>query len=209
VCSSDLAFGSPYLLAMSGVMLLSAMTFTMFYVEQNAIVKATFTDDAAQTAALADIDFWTQTTTLLLQLFVTGRVLSRLGTPVALVALPAVAIAGFTWLAIEPVYVVLACVQVALRGTNYGLASPARDVLYTPLSREVKYRAKGLIETFVWRVGDLFGVWMKRFVENTLGGSLAFVAVGIGLVWAVLALWLGRTHERKEREAAELGSARA
>ncbi|MCE9596190.1 MAG: MFS transporter [Planctomycetes bacterium] len=197
--SIRLAFGSPYLLAMSAVMLLSAMSFTMFYAEQAAIVKASFTDDASQTTAMANIDFWTQTLTLVLELFITGRVLSRLGTPVALVALPAVAVIGFSVLSISPTFAVLACVQVALRGTNYGLASPARDVLYTPLSREVKYRVKGLIETFVWRVGDLIGIWMKPMVGGVSGGITA-IAVAIGLVWGVLALWLGRTHEKKERE---------
>lgn len=199
--SIKLAFGSPYLLAMSAVMLLSAMSFTMFYVEQAAIVKASFHDDASQTAAMANIDFWTQTLTLVLELFVTGRVLSRLGTPVALVALPTVSVIGFSWLAVSPTFAVLACVQVALRGTNYGLASPARDVLYTPLTREVKYRVKSVIETFVWRVGDLLGVWIRPMV-GSLGGGITAVALAIGLVWAALALWLGRTHERKEAEAA-------
>ncbi|MBI5432419.1 MAG: MFS transporter [Planctomycetes bacterium] len=207
--SIRLAFGSPYLLAMSAVMLLSAMTFTMFYVEQAAILAERYPEaqfakevrDALQQADLARIDFWTQTLTLVLELFLTGRVLSRLGTPVALVALPAVAVIGFSWLAASPTFAVLACVQVAMRGTNYGLASPARDVLYTPLSREVKYRVKSLIETFVWRLGDLLGVWVKPVV-GSLGGSLAFVAVALGVTWAALALWLGRTHERKEREVA-------
>ncbi|MCK6449104.1 MAG: MFS transporter [Planctomycetes bacterium] len=208
--SVKLAFGSPYLLGMSAVMLLSAMTFTMFYVEQAVIVGQRYADpaltqaqrDALQQADLARIDFWTQTLTFVLELFLTGRVLSRLGTPVALVALPTVAVIGFSWLAVSPTFAVLACVQVAMRGTNYGLASPARDVLYTPLSREVKYRVKSLIETFVWRVGDLLGVWVKPTVQS-LGGGLAGVAVTIGILWAAIALWLGRTHERKEREAAE------
>jgi AAA family ATP:ADP antiporter len=194
-----LAFSSPKMIALSLLMLVASSSFTMLYFEQAQIVKAQFATDAAQKQAFARIDFWAQTLTLMLEVFLTGRIMRWFGLRVALVVLPLLAVIAFTTLHFWPVFGVLLVLQVTIRGTNYGLASPAREVLFTTMSREAKYRAKSLIDTFVWRSGDLLGIWIKPLLSR-IGVALAVVAVPLGLVWTAVAWWLGNRHE-KERAA--------
>ncbi len=96
----------------------------------------------------------------------------------------------------------LVAFQVARRAGNFALARPARELLFVPLAREDKYKAKNFIDTVVYRVGDQAGAWTSSGIAAVgLGaGAVAAVAAPLAAVWLVLALWLGRRYTRLARE---------
>jgi AAA family ATP:ADP antiporter len=192
-----LIFRSRFLGSIVCFALCASLCNTFFYVEQASIVSKTFHDDASRQSAFGTIDFWTQTLTLFFELFVTARLLRWFGVRVALIALPLSMVIAFLVLQAWPVFVVVACCQVFLRAANYGFNTPGLEVLYTTLPRQVKYRTKSLIDTFVARGGDLTGVWLKDAMKQ--GGVLvAAYAVPLAIVWAGIGGWLGARHEKHE-----------
>lgn len=192
---------SPYLLGICGYMLLYTVTSTFLYFQQAEIVPTALGDDrAARTAYLARIDLAVNVVTVIVQTSLAGRIIKRIGVAAALAVLPAVTAAGFLGLAAAPGLGVLAFFQVLRRTANYAIARPGREVLYTVLAREDKYKAKHLIDTFVYRAGDQAGAWFYAAVHG-LGlavAGLAVVAIPVSVVWGAIALWLGRRLRRLE-----------
>jgi AAA family ATP:ADP antiporter len=187
---------SPYLLAISAWMFLMTLTNGILYAQQVEIVGAAFTDRAARTVFLARLDFAVQTLTLVLQLLVTGRVIRRVGVGVALAVIPLFTMLGFSALALSPVLTTFVIFHVARRGGLNGLSGPAREVLYTVVSREDKYKSKSVIDTFVYRGGDQVTAWVYAGLR-WLGLGLvpiAWLAAPLGVVWLGVAMWLGRRH---------------
>ena len=187
---------SPYLWAICAYMLLFTIASTFLYFQQAAIAGAAFADRAARTAFFARIDLAVNALTLGVQLFLAGRVMRWLGVGLTLAVLPAASAAGFALLAAGPTLAVVAGFQVLRRTGNFALARPTREVLYTVLSREEKYKAKHLIDTVVYRAGDQIGAWSYAGL-TALGVGLsgtAWVAVPLSLVWLALSLWLGFRH---------------
>jgi AAA family ATP:ADP antiporter len=185
---------SPYLLGIVVYMLLFTITATFLYFQQAEIVGATFDDRAARTSFFAKIDLLVNILTVGTQLFLTGRIIKLLGVAVTLALLPMLVIVGFTGLGLVPTIGVLAAFQVLRRSTNYAVARPTRETLYTVLPREDKYKAKNFIDTFVYRGGDQIGAWSYAAM-GWLGLSMvgiAFASVPIAAVWLLVALWLGR-----------------
>ena len=204
------AFRSPYLLSVSFFLLLFAVTSTFLYFQQAAIVSHSFADRGAQTAFLATIDLSVNVLTLLVQLFFTGRIVLLLGVAVALALLPAVTAIGFGVLAVAPSLGAIAVFQVIRRAGDYAIARPTREVLFTVVPREDRYKAKGFIDTFVYRLGDQVGAWSVALLNGVGAGAAALVAIGIAVLWLVNGLWLGRRQralEGKEGDAnAESGA---
>jgi AAA family ATP:ADP antiporter len=135
--------------------------------------------------------------TLLLQLFVTGRLLSRFGVTVMLAALPVVAIVGFFVLGLATVLAALIVFGVLRRAGEFAISKPARETLYTVVPREEKYQAKNVIDTVVHRGGDAASAWGVAGLQS-LGlalSGMAFVGVPIACLWLATALFLGRRHE--------------
>lgn len=191
-----LALRSPYLIGMCGYMLLYTVGSTFLYFLQAQIVDTTIDGAAAQTAYFANVDIWVNGLTLLLQLFLTGRLMARLGVGLTLAALPLISIIGFLGLGLMPVLAAVVVFTVARRVTNFALSRPARETLFVPLSRGEKYKAKNLIDTVVYRVGDQLGAWTNG-VLIWLGfgiAGLAFAAVPLAAIWLGLALWLGSRY---------------
>ena len=186
---------SPYLMGISAFILLYSITSTLLYFQQAEIVNANFTERAARTAFFAQIDLWVNSLTLGFQLFITGRLMQRLGIAFTLAALPLVSMAGFGLLASFPILGVFVLVQVGRRVSNFALARPSREVLFTQAPREDRYKAKNFIDTVVYRSGDQIGAWGYAGLSAGLGLSLSaisWLAVPLCFVWLLLALWLGR-----------------
>ena len=186
---------SPYLMGISAFILLYSITSTLLYFQQAEIVNANFTGRAARTAFFAQIDLWVNSLTLGFQLFITGRLMQRLGIAFTLGALPLVSMAGFGLLASFPILGVFVLVQVGRRVSNFALARPSREVLFTQAPREDRYKAKNFIDTVVYRSGDQIGAWGYAGLSAGLGLSLSaisWLAVPLCFVWLLLALWLGR-----------------
>jgi AAA family ATP:ADP antiporter len=192
-----LTLDSPYLIGIAGYILMMAIAATFFYFTQARIVEAFSPSRAARTAIFARIDLWTQTLTLLTQLFVTGRIMRWLGVGAALVFLPALTVVGMLGLWAAPVLPVLMVVQVLNRAGTYAVARPARETLFTVLSREEKYKAKSLIDTFVYRTGDVAGAGMERLLNASFGiAGVAKLALPLSAIWAGLGLWLAHRQNR-------------
>jgi ATP:ADP antiporter, AAA family len=192
------AFGSPYLASVSLFLLLFAITSTVLYFQQAGIVSRSFTDRGAQTAFFATVDLLVNVLTLAIQLFLTGRIMLWLGVALALAFLPALTILGFGALAVAPTLGAIATFQVLRRAGDYGIARPTREVLFTVMPREDRYKAKSFIDTFVYRLGDQLGAWGVGAMQWLGAGAaqLALVAIPIAALWLLNALWLGRRQEK-------------
>lgn len=198
----------PYLLGIAGYVLILTILATFLYFTRLQMVAALGEDLDFRTAWLGRIDFYTQTTTFFLQLLVTGHIMKRLGVHVALVLLPIVVALGFIGLAIAGSLAALIVFDASFRGLQRAITRPARETLFTVVSREDKYKSKAFIDTFVYRGGDVMGAWTEGLLGR-LGfalAGLAALAVPLALVWAGLGLWLGLTQRRIARPPAQAGA---
>jgi AAA family ATP:ADP antiporter len=190
---------SPYLLNISLFLLLFSVTSTFLYFEQAGIAKRSFPDRGSQTAFFASVDLAVNVLTLGIQLFLTGRIVNRLGVAFTLGILPAFSILGFAALAVWPTIGVIVAFQVLRRAGNFAIARPVREVLFTVVPREDRYKAKSFIDTVVYRLGDQVGAWSFTGIQGIgLGSaSIAGVAVPLSMAWLVNSVWLGRAQERR------------
>ncbi len=188
------ALSDPYLLGVSLFILLFAITSTFLYFQQAGIVSHSFADRGAQTSFFATIDLLVNCLTLGVQLFFTGRIVVLLGIGVALALLPALTFCGFGALAVMPGLTTIAVFQVLRRAGDYAIARPTREMLFTVVPREDRYKAKSFIDTFVYRLGDQVGAWSMALLR-ILGDSattVALVALPVAILWLLNGLWLGR-----------------
>ncbi len=191
------AFRSGYLLNISIYMLLYSITSTFLYFEQAAIVNRSFGDRAARTAFFAQVDLLVNVLTLGAQLFLTQRLLRGLGVALTLTLLPALSTLGFATLGLAPTVAVIVVFQVLRRTGNFAVARPTREVLFTVIPREDKYKTKSFIDTVIYRSGDQLGAWSYALLSG-LGLSLtgiALAAVPLSAAWLLNGFWLGREHE--------------
>jgi AAA family ATP:ADP antiporter len=203
------AFKSPYLVNVSVYILLYAITSTFLYFEQADIARHSFADRGARTAFFARIDLWVNLLTLGAQLFLTGRVLRALGVGLTLSILPALSVVGFGALAVTPTIVVLVIYQVLRRAGNFAFARPSREVLFTVVPREDKYKAKSFIDTVIYRAGDQVGAWSYAGLGLVGLGmtAIAVVAVPLSAAWLLNGLWLGRKQEALANAESQLARA--
>ncbi|MET0290509.1 MAG: MFS transporter [Pseudoxanthomonas sp.] len=189
---------SPYLRGIAAYVLLVGVMTTFVYFTRLQMVTAAVDDIHARAAMLASIDMWTQVVVLILQLTLTGRIIRRFGHGVALAVLPLATAAGFIGLAISGSFIALVLLESANRAVERGITRPARESLFTVATREDKYKAKALIDTFVYRAGDVVGAQTDGLIAK-LGmatGALLGVVAPLALTWAALGLWLGRAHAK-------------
>jgi len=185
---------SPYLLGVCAFMILYTVGSTFLYAEQSDIVGRYYTSTSAATAILAKLELAAQVLTVTTQIFLTGRVIRWVGLAMALALQPLVSVVGFGAMGLMPMFGTLAGFTVLRRGTNFAITNPAMEVLFTVVPREDKYKAKNIIETFVYRGGDQIGIWTYAGL-TALGLSLAgisFIAVPLSALWLTLGIWLGR-----------------
>ncbi len=195
---------SPYLLAVALLVVLLASVSTFLYFEQARIVSETFTDRTRQTQVFGLIDTVVQALAILTQVFLTGRLARRMGVAVLLVAVPLVMAAGFVWLALAPVFAVFVVVMVVRRAGEYALVRPGREMLFTVLPAEDKYKAKNFIDTVVYRGGDALSGWLKRGLDLLAEHPQLAMLIGAGLAlgWSLTGMWLGRRQREAESAVA-------
>jgi AAA family ATP:ADP antiporter len=193
-----LVMQSPYLLGIALLMLLFTTLATFLYFQQAQIIRDSFTGPEERTAVFAAIDFAVNLLTVLIQLFLTGRLVRWLGLSWTLALIPALLCMGFVALAFSPVLAVLIAVQIIRRAGNYAIMRPSREMLYVVLGREEKYKAKNFIDTTVYRGGDAVSAWLYTGLRSAGMGlsGIAWVAVPIAALWALLAYRLGQQQER-------------
>lgn len=185
---------SPYLLAICLFMVLYTVGSTVLYFVQSDLVGRDFANLTARTSVLAQLELAAQTLTVITQIFLTGRIIRWIGLAAALALMPFISVVGFTVLWWMPAFAVFAVVQVLRRASNFSITNPSMEVLFTVVPREDKYKAKNIIETFVYRGGDQLSAWYYAGL-SLLGLGLAgisLVTVPISAAFLGLGLWLGR-----------------
>jgi AAA family ATP:ADP antiporter len=222
VSTSDMWRGLKLIISQSYLRWIASYTFlyglvgTFLYYQQGKLVDLTIRDRDLRTQYFANIEFWVQLGTVLIQFLFTARLIRWFGITFALISQPAIAVLGWialslamiygTWLGghgftvgqLAPQLAVLAGVQIVLRISNFATAQPAREALYTVVEREVKYKSKSFIDTFIYRLGDCLGAWAFMGIQ-AIGASLTAIAV---LTIPIAGVWVfvGRTLGRKQRE---------
>ena len=196
---------SPYMLGIGAWVALLSYAATIIYFEQAHIVSEAVKSAGLQTRIFASIDLAVSLLTLVTQLFITGQVLKRVGTGVAAAALPLVYIVGFAVLAVMPTLIVVVTVQVVQRWMNFAIANPARQLFFTVVTREEKYKAKNLVDVVVYRGSDALSGWIFDTLQG-LGlklGAIALCSLPVVAGWAVLSLALGREQEKRSARRRE------
>jgi AAA family ATP:ADP antiporter len=197
---------SPYLLGITLFVLLMTWVSTFLYLEQQAFVARVFATADERTRFFAGIDFWVQAASLTIQFLLFGRLFRWFGMRALLASVPLIMVAGYALFAMAPFFMVLVVVYAVRRVTDYAITRPCRDSLFTVVSREEKYQAKSLIDTFAYRGGDALSGSLYRGLTHGLGASattIGWLGAGIAAVWTVLALALGRAFQQRGRSAPE------
>jgi AAA family ATP:ADP antiporter len=193
---------SPYLLAVFAIIAIGSVAGTFMYFELQQIAAAAYPELGARTTFYARLDVAVNVLTFLLQGFVAAWLIRRFEIGGALLVVPAIALASFAWLAAMPQLMPLAISQVIRRAGDFGIGRPCREVLFTIVDRETKYKAKNFIDTVMQRFGDMVGGWLHLLL-SWAGVALAGFAVLCGagmLAVAFIVAWLGREFARREAE---------
>ena len=198
---------SPYIAGITLWVSLLSVAATFLYFEQASIVAAASDDPAVRTRIFAAVDLAVGLLTIAVQFFATGKLIARFGIGAALALLPLVFMAGFAVLAMAPLLAVVIAFQALQRTANFAISNPAREVLFTVLARDEKYKAKNVIDIVAVRGADAAGGWLFTALRS-LGmeiRSIPLVAIGLAAACLALAVALGRAQER--RAAASRGGA--
>jgi AAA family ATP:ADP antiporter len=198
-------FASPYLMGIAAFIALMTFASTILYFAQSDLVYAAMADRGERTAFLARIDLAVNILTIVFEVYLTSRIIRWFGVGLTLAMVPIAVAVGFFALGMYPTLWTLVVVQVLYRAGRYGLAKPAREVLFTVVSREEKYKSKAFIDAAVYRGGDLVSGWIFTAL-SALGltlGSIALLAAPAAGVWALVALRVGHRGERLAKEGSE------
>jgi AAA family ATP:ADP antiporter len=203
---------SRYLLGIALFVILLSWVSTFLYLEQQAFVAKVFATRDERTRFFSDVDFWVQTFSLITQMFLFGRLFKWVGLRPLLVSVPLIMTAGYAIFALLPSFAVLVGVLAVRRVGEYGITRPSRDSLYTVCTREEKYKAKSLIDTFIYRGGDATSASVYQLLTVGLGlgaAGIGWVGALISALWMWLALGLGKSHERAGQHPAPSEATRA
>ena len=190
-----LLFRSRYLLMIALFLLLMTWISTVIYFQLGDLISKEFASRAARTQAYATIDLATNSIAVLIQLFGTGRFIRRFGVTTGLLINPVIMVLAFVAVVFSPVLLVLGAIQVTRRFSEYAIAKPSRDMLFTVVDQQAKYKAKNVIETVVYRFGDLTSSWVSAAVLPFGVAGLAVFGIAIAVVWFPVAWLLGRKYE--------------
>jgi len=202
---------SPFLFGIGAWVALLSYAATIVYFEQANIVSAAVKTAGLQTRIFASIDLAVNLLTLATQVLVTGQLLKRFGAGVAAAALPAVYVVGFAVLAVSPTLVVIVTLQVVQRWMNFAIANPARQLFFTVVTREEKYKAKNLIDVVIYRGSDALSGWIFDSLQS-LGlklGGIALCSLPVVAGWSVLSVALGRVHDSRSMRSEIMSAAQA
>ena len=190
---------SPYIAGITLWVSLLSIAATFLYFEQATIVAAASDDPAVRTRIFATVDLAVGVLTLAVQFVATGKLIARFGVGPALGLLPFVFAAGFAVLASAPVLLVVVAFQALQRTANFAISNPAREVLFTVLARDEKYKAKNVIDIVATRGADAAGGWLITGLR-LLGmeiRAIALVAIALAAAGIALSAALGRAQERR------------
>ncbi len=197
----SLFFKSPYLLGIGLFIVLYTAMSTFVWLQLVDLIKAENMSREETTALWAIMDLVVNILAVVTQLFGTARLASRFGLVVTLAIIPVFMIAGFAVVALVPLLPVLIGLQILRRAGNYAITRPGREMLFTVVDKESKYKAKNAIDTAVYRGGDAATAQLYNALERVLNFSgIAIIGALLAAIWFSIAVFLGRSYERKSVE---------
>lgn len=195
---------SPYLLGAGLYVVLMAISSTLLYFTRSDLVSGSRAELEARVAMFAQMDAWTQGATLIVQLFITGRMMRRFGVGVTLLVLPLVTVAGFAllaWLENRPgveawqLFAGVTAFSAVHSATRYAVARPTRETLFSVVTPEEKYKVKPVIDVFLYRGGDVAGAGLTALVVGLWG--MLMLALPLAAVWGASCMWLAAAQKRR------------
>lgn len=193
----ELFFSSRYLLGIGVFILCYVAISTFIYFEiKNLLVDV---DRDVRTQIWGGIDLAVNSLAIITAVFATGRIATKFGMSITLALVPVLIVFGLLIVAVVPVIAVVAGLQIARRAGNYAITRPGREMLFTVVDRETRFKAKPVIDIVVYRGGDMVTAWGFTALTSGLGlglGAVAAVGAGIAAIWAGVGVFLGRSYHR-------------
>jgi AAA family ATP:ADP antiporter len=191
---------SRYLLGIVTIIALGSIAAAFMYSELLRVVGSTYPDLASRAQFFGRLDFFVNIAAWVFQAFVVSWLIRSFGIAGALVTMPVVALLSFLARAASPLLLVLAAGQVLRRGGEYGIAKPSREILFTVVDAETKYKAKNFIDTVLQRGSDLVGIGLVTLAHVAGIGLVGYAVIGAALMIPAVAvsLNLGRAFQRRQ-----------
>ena len=188
---------SAFMMNQAAFMLLMTWIATVAYFLQTDLIAKSFTDLAGRTQAIADIDLVVNICSALILTFGLSRFVQRCGVTWGLLLNPVLMVIAFLGVALSPSLLMIQAVQVVRRVSQYAIARPSREICFTVVSQENRYKAKNVIDTVVYRFGDVTAAWMQTGLKAFGFGMAGSISLGLlaSGVWGAVALALGRRYE--------------
>jgi ATP:ADP antiporter, AAA family len=192
---------SSYMMGQAAFMVLMTWIATILYFLQTDLIASGYAGVARRTIAFADVDLFVNICSAVILIFGLGRVLRRFGVTASLLLTPLIMIAACVGIIVAPTFFMVQTARALQRITQYAIARPSREVLFTVVDQQSKYKAKNVIDTVVYRFGDLTAAWMQAGVRAAGFGLLGAVGLGVGIsvAWGMVAVALGRRYETLRR----------
>jgi ATP:ADP antiporter, AAA family len=186
---------SRYLLLLALFLLLMTWISTIVYFQLGNLITKAFSSGDARTRAYGIIDLWTNSCAVIIQLVGSGRIIARFGVKAGLLLNPIIMVVAFLAIAFSPVLLILGGIQVVRRVAEYALAKPAREMLFTVVDQQSRYKAKNVIDTVVYRFGDFSNAWVSSLIQPHGVTGLAIFGIITSALWFPIAFLLGRQYE--------------
>ena len=195
-------FSNPYLLCIGlFIFLYTGISSFVYFELKNLLSELTRPE---RTAIWAQMDLAVNILSISTGLLITGRIVSQFGMPLTIALVPVLICIGLLVLAISPLLGAVVVLQIVRRAGNYAVTRPAREMLFTRVDRETRFKAKPVIDVVAYRGGDMLMAWLFTGLTQGLGLGLAAVAVvgaGIAALWSLVGIYLGRWFERDDSES--------
>jgi ATP:ADP antiporter, AAA family len=193
---------SPYTRNQTVFFFLMTSVNTVAYFFQTDIIAREISGIAGRAVAVADIALWTNMLTAIILLGGMGRFIQRFGVTAGLLANPIIMIAAFVVIALSPTLLMIQALQVVRQVSQYAIARPSREICFTVVAQSSRYKAKNVIDTVVYRFGDVTSAWLQdglRLAGLRIAGA-SMVGIGMSVLWGIAALALGRGYELRREE---------
>lgn len=196
---------SPYLAGICLFIMLYAISITFVEIQQAEIIERSYDDPAQRTKLFSMVDFSVNVLALIFQLFITSRMIQWFGFRATLLVVPVGITIGFGLMATMPMLAVMIGVEVFRRAGDYSIMKPTREMLFSVVSREEKYKAKNFIDTAILRTGNTTSAWAYTGLRSigAAGASMAGISMALGLAWCATAFWLGGQFNKKNKQQTE------
>lgn len=193
---------SPYLIGICVFITLYAVSVTFVEIQQAELIESSFDDPNQRTQLFSSVDLSVNVLALIFQLFLTSRLINKFGFKFALMLVPVGITIGFGLMATVPMLAVMIAIDIFRRSGDYSIMKPAREMLFSVVSREEKYKAKNFIDTAILRGGNAASALAYTGIKTTgvAAAGIAGISLVLGIAWCATAFWLGGQFNKKQKQ---------